>query len=198
MTILAASAMLLAGPAASADEGMWMIQAITRALEADMQARGLKLRANEIYNADAEGASLKDAVLSLDFGCTGSIISDRGLLITNHHCAYADVHALSDGEHNYLQDGFWALDSSQEVPIKGKKVQFLKRVIDVTDEALQLIEEQHINTRGMGLRKLSFLLEKKYSEETGLEASLSSMWSGSKYYIALYEEYSDVRLVAAP
>jgi hypothetical protein len=191
-----AAALLCLG--AAADEGMWMINAINRALELQMQERGLQLSAGEIYNADVPGAGIADAVVSMDFGCTGSIISDRGLLITNHHCAYADVHALSDGEHNYLQDGFWALDSSQEVPIKGKKVQFLKRVIDVTDEALQLIEEQHINTRGMGLRKLSFLLEKKYSEETGLEASLSSMWSGSKYYIALYEEYSDVRLVAAP
>ena len=183
---------------AVADEGMWMVQAINRALELKMQERGLQLSAGEIYNADAPGAGITDAVVSLDFGCTGSVISDRGLLVTNHHCVYADVHALSDGEHNYLEDGFWAMDSSQEVPIKGKKVQFLRRVIDVTDEALRTIEEQHINTRGMGMRKLSFLMEKKYAEETGLEASLSSMWSGSKFYMALYEEYADVRLVAAP
>ena len=183
---------------AYADEGMWMINAINRALELKMQERGLQLAANEIYNADAPGAGVADAVVSMDFGCTGSIISDRGLLITNHHCAYADVHALSDGDHNYLQDGFWALDSSREVPIPGKKIQFLRRVIDVTEEALRTIEEQGISTRGMGLRKLSFVLESKYKAETGLEASLSSMWSGSKYYMALYEEYGDVRLVAAP
>ena len=126
---------------AVADEGMWMVQAINRALELKMQERGLQLSAGEIYNADAPGAGITDAVVSLDFGCTGSVISDRGLLVTNHHCAYADVHALSDGEHNYLEDGFWAMDSSQEVPIKGKKVQFLRRVIDVTDEALRTIEE---------------------------------------------------------
>ena len=183
---------------AAADEGMWMIHAINKALELKMQERGLQLSANEIYNVDAPGGGLSDAVVSMDFGCTGSIISDQGLLITNHHCAYADVHALSTPDHNYLEDGFWALESSQEVPIKGKKVQFLRRVVDVTEEAMRLIEEQHINIRGMGLRKLSFLLEKKYSQETGLEASLASMWSGSKYYIALYEEYADVRLVAAP
>ena len=100
------AALLLSSFSAYADEGMWMINAISKALEADMKAKGLKLDANEIYNADAEGASLKDAVLSLDFGCSGSIISDNGLVITNHHCAYSDVHALSTPEHNYLEDGF--------------------------------------------------------------------------------------------
>ena len=194
--ISVAAALLCWG--AAADEGMWMIHAINRALELKMQERGLQLSANEIYNADVPGAGIADAVVSLDFGCSGSIISDRGLLITNHHCAYADVHALSNGEHNYLEDGFWAMDSSKEIPIPGKKVQFLKKVIDITEEAVRLAEEQHINPRGMGMRRLSFLLEKKYNEETGLEASLSSMWSGSKYYMALYEEYADVRLVAAP
>ena len=196
--ILIAAAAFLCCLSASADEGMWMIHAINQALERKMQERGLQLSANEIYNADAPGTAIADAVVSLDFGCSGSIISDKGLLITNHHCAYGDVHALSNAEHNYLEDGFWALRSDQEVPIPGKKVQFLRKVIDVTEEALKLAEEQHINTRGMGMRRLSYLLEKKYDEETGLQSSLCSMWSGSKYYMALYEEYADVRLVAAP
>ena len=181
-----------------ADEGMWMINSINRALELKMQERGLLLTANQIYDADAPGTALADAVVSLDFGCTGSIISDRGLVITNHHCAYSDVHAMSTPEHNYLEDGFWAFTDADEVPIKGKKIQFLKRVVDVTDEALATMKEKGIVNRAMGLRKLSFLMEKKYSEETGLQASLSSMWGGSKYYMALYEEYSDIRLVAAP
>ena len=195
LTALAAALLCLS---ASADEGMWMIHALNQALERKMQERGLQLSANEIYDADAPGAGIADAVVSLDFGCTGSVISDRGLLITNHHCAYGDVHALSNKEHNYLEDGFWAMDASKEIPIPGKKVQFLRKVIDVTEEALQLIEEQKINTRGLGMRKLSFLMEKKYGEESGLMASLHSMWSGSKYYMALYEEYKDIRLVAAP
>ncbi|MBQ0150260.1 MAG: S46 family peptidase, partial [Bacteroidales bacterium] len=99
---------------ARADEGMWLINAISKALETRMQERGLQLNANEIYNADAPGAAVSDAVLSLDFGCTGSFISDQGLVITNHHCAYADVHALSTPEHNYLEDGFWAMQSRDE------------------------------------------------------------------------------------
>ena len=181
-----------------ADEGMWMINAIDQALEKKMQERGLRLSANEIYNADAEGASLSDAVVSLEFGCTGSIISDRGLMITNHHCAYSDVYRLSTQEHNYLEDGFWAMTSDQEVPIRGKKVFFLKKVLDVTSEAESVLEEAQSKGQVIGSRKLAYLMEKKYSGQTGLQAWFSSMWSGSRYYIALYEVYSDVRLVAAP
>ncbi len=184
--------------AVKADEGMWMINAIDKALEKKMQERGLKLSAREIYDADAEGAVLSDAVVSLEFGCTGSIISDQGLMITNHHCAYSDVHALSTDEKNYLEDGFWAISSSDEVPIKGKKVYFLKKVLDVTDEVVSELEKAEKEGRMLGSRKLSFLMEKKYKAETGYEAWFSSMWKGSRYYIALYEVYSDVRLVAAP
>jgi hypothetical protein len=192
------AAVLLTALPARADEGMWMINAITRALEADMQARGLKLSANEIYNADADGSSLKDAVLSLDFGCSGSIISDRGLVITNHHCAYSDVHALSTSEHNYLEDGFWAMTAKDEIPIRGKSIYFLKRGRDVTEEVEQMYADAERNGQTLGSRRMGSIIEKKYSDQTGLEASVSSMWSGSKYYLALYEVYSDIRLVAAP
>ena len=183
---------------AKADEGMWMINAIDAALEKKMQERGLELSANEIYNADAPGASVADAVVSLDFGCTGSMISDQGLLITNHHCAYGDVHALSTPEHNYLEDGFWAFRSDEEIHIKGKSVYFLKKVLDVTEEVLRMQEEMALEGKPMGMRKLSFVMEKKYKEETGMETWLASMWKGKKYYMALYEVYTDIRLVAAP
>ena len=114
--------MLAAGLTAAADEGMWMIQAIDSALEKKMQERGLELSAGEIYDADAPGATIADAIVSLEFGCTGSIISDQGLMITNHHCAYGDVHKLSTPEHNYLDEGFWAMHSDEEVNINGKSV----------------------------------------------------------------------------
>ena len=188
--------LLLCPISLAADEGMWMVNAISRALEQNMANAGCGLKANEIYSEDA--VSLKDAIVSLDFGCTGSMISPDGLLITNHHCAYADVHALSTPEHNYLEDGFWALGRSEEIPIKGKSVYFLKKVIDVTDEVAALQEELHTAGKPFGMRKLSYVIENKYNKATGLEASLSSMWSGSKYYMALYEVYTDVRLVAAP
>lgn len=191
-------AALVGSQSAVADEGMWMINAIDAALEKKMQERGLELSANEIYNADAPGASVSDAVVSMAFGCTGSIISDQGLLITNHHCAYGDVHALSTPEHNYLDEGFWAMRADEEVNIKGKSVYFLKKVLDVTEETKALKEEQRRLGKADGIRRISHLMEQKYSKESGLEAWLSSMWGGSKYYLALYEVYSDVRLVAAP
>ncbi len=184
--------------AAWADEGMWMIHAIDAALEKKMQERGLELSAGEIYNADAPGATIADAVVSMAFGCTGSIISDNGLLITNHHCAYADVHGISTAEHNYLEEGFWAMRMDEERNIPMKSVYFLKRVLDVTDETLALREEQERIGKPSGMRRISHLMEKKYASETGMEALLSSMWDGSKYYMALYEVHYDIRLVAAP
>ena len=196
--IFAVCILAFAGKQAKADEGMWMIHAIDAALEKKMQERGLKLAAGEVYNADAPGSSVADAVVSLEFACTGSIISDQGLLITNHHCAYSDIHALSTPEHNYLEEGFWAMRADEEVNIKGKSVYFLKRVLDVTDEVLKLQEDLIAQGKPSGSRRLTSLMEQKYKKETGLDAWLSSMWRGSKYYMALYEVYSDVRLVAAP
>ena len=196
--IMTAMAAVMGSYSAMADEGMWMIHAIDAALEKKMQERGLELSAGEIYNADVPGAGIADAVVSMEFGCTGSIISDQGLLITNHHCAYSDIHGLSTPEHNYLEEGFWAFRADEEVNIKGKSVYFLKRVLDVTDEVEEL--KKDLAARGIpaGLRKLSHMMETKYKTETGLDAWLSSMWNGSKYYLALYEVYRDVRLVAAP
>lgn len=183
---------------AVADEGMWMINAIDKALEKKMQERGLQLSADEIYNADSPDASISDAVVSLDFGCTGSIISDNGLLITNHHCAYGDVHGLSTADKNYLEEGFWAMKDSEEVNIRGKHAYLLKRVLDVTDEVTAMKAELDNSGVRYGMRKLSHLMETRYKKKTGLDAWLSSMWKGGKYYMALYEVYSDVRLVAAP
>ena len=196
--MIVAVAAVMGSYSAMADEGMWMIHAIDAALEKKMVERGLELSAGEIYNADAPGSSVSDAVVSMEFGCTGSIISDQGLLITNHHCAYSDIHGLSTPEHNYLEEGFWAFRSDEEVNIKDKSVYFLKRVIDVTDEVEA--EKDALAKKGVtaGMRKLSYIMEKRYKEQTGLEAWLSSMWRGTRYYIALYEVYRDVRLVAAP
>ena len=191
-------AALMGSRNASADEGMWMVHAIDKALEKNMKERGLKLAANELYNADAEGASVSDAIVSMDFGCTGSMISENGLLITNHHCARGDVHSISTDANNYLEDGFWAMRADEEVNIKGKRVLFLKRVIDVTEELEKLREDMKKEGNNFGTRRLMFMLERKYSKESGLEAICSPMWAGSKYYLALYEAYKDVRLVAAP
>lgn len=181
---------------AAADEGMWMVNLLEKGLMDKMKKAGLKLPANVIYDENA--VSLSDAVVALDFGCTGSMISEQGLLITNHHCAYSDVHSISTPEHNYLEDGFWAMQMSEEVPIPGKGIYFLRKVLDVTLEANQIKDQAVKEGKQMGGRKLSYIIEKKYTQETGHEASLASMWKGEKYYLFLYDVYRDVRLVAAP
>ena len=158
-----------------ADEGMWLI-----------------------HTAKPSVQAMSRAVVSIDFMGTGSFVSDDGLVITNHHVAYADVFALGTKEHNWLEEGFWARSREEELPVPGRQVQILKETIDVTAEVEALIAEGAVKPGGMMMRKLSWIMEKRYSEKTGLEAILSSMWRGTKYYISLYEQYSDVRLVAAP
>ena len=195
--IIAAAALLLCLPVpVRADEGMWMVNSLSDRLVRKMQRAGLQLEGKDIYNVDEP--SLCGAVVSMDFVGTGSMISSQGLLITNHHVAYSDVFSLSTAEHNYLEDGFWARSREEEIRIPGKKVQFLVRITDVTDEVEQLKEQLKEQGIKAGMRKLSHLIDKKYREETGCEASLSSMWAGSKYYLSIYREYDDVRLVAAP
>ena len=187
---------LAALSSARADEGMWLIQCLDRALEKNMKARGLKLGAREIYNEEAGG--LADAIVSLGFYCTGSMISEDGLLITNHHCAYSNVSKLSTPEHNYLEEGFWAQNRTQEIPLPGEEFFFLRKVLDITDEVESTRAALEAGGKPAGIRRLTFTLEKKYTEEYGMEASLASMWDGSKYYMCLYDKYTDVRLVAAP
>ena len=181
---------------ARADEGMWLVQCLDRALEKNMRARGLKLGAREIYNEEAGG--LTDAIVSLGFYCTGSMISDEGLLITNHHCAYSDVSALSTPEHNYLEEGFWAHSRAQEIPIPGKQFFFLRKVLDVTEEVKELKSSLLSKGQTAGSRRISSIMETKYQKEYGMEAGLTSMWAGTKYYLCLYDVYTDVRLVGAP
>ena len=194
--ILLVAAALSISLSSFADEGMWMVNSIGQALVQNMQNEGCRLNAKDIY--DAENVSLSDAIVSLDFGCTGSMISEKGLLITNHHCAYADVHALSTPEHNYLEDGFSADFMDQEIYIPGKRAFFLQNVIDVTDEVEELIREETEEGRKFGMRHISAVIEERYNRQTGLNASLSHMWAGEKYYLALYKVYTDIRLVAAP
>ena len=192
------AALLFPSVAAMADEGMWMVHAISEALEKKMQERGLQLSAGEIYNADAPGATVADAIVSLGFYCTASVISDEGLLITNHHCAYSDLFDLSTPEKDYLEDGYWAFRRQEEIPLQGKTVYFLKRVLDVTDEVYALRDSLQKAGVPFGSRRISSLMERKYADKTGLEASLDAVWAGEKYYLALYRTYTDIRLVGAP
>lgn len=179
-----------------ADEGMWLVNLLDKNLTQQMKKTGLKLDPKLIY--DESGSAISNAVVALDFGCTGSIISDKGLLITNHHCAYSDIHALSTPEKNYLEDGYWAMNQSQEIPIKGKSVFFLRKVTDVTDEIKQISDSLKKNNIPGGMRKITSIIETKHSKQSGMETSCNSMWRGSKYYMFYYEVYTDIRFVGAP
>ena len=179
-----------------ADEGMWLINLLDKNLSAKMKKSGLKIDPKVIY--DENTASLSDAVVSLDFGCTGSIISNEGLLITNHHCAYGDIHALSTPDKNYLEDGFWAMNRDQEKYIPGKSVFFLRKVVDATDEVKSTSDSLKKAGQPSGMRKISSVIEGAHNKKSGMETMLVPMWRGSKYYIFYYEVYTDVRLVGAP
>ncbi|MCR5709589.1 MAG: S46 family peptidase [Bacteroidales bacterium] len=195
--ILAATMMLFAA-SAFADEGMWMINTIDRVLEKKMKQTGLKLDGRMIYDESKE--SLSDAVVALAFSCTGSMISDDGLMITNHHCAYSDIHALSTREHNYLEEGFWAHDRSAELPVKGQAIYFVRKIFDVTPEVAALRDSLDVQSRPMAMRRVYKIIEDRYARiyEGQGELICSSYYNGNQYYMALYQVYRDVRLVAAP
>lgn len=179
-----------------ADEGMWPVHLLSDRLVRMMAERGLLLEPGEIYNE--AGTSLTDAVVALDFGCTGSLVSPEGLLLTNHHCAYGDIHALSTGQQNRLETGFWAMERSQEIPIPGKKAYLLRSALDVTEEVNRELEKSRIRNGKPMSRRVSREVERKYAEQTGLEALHYAYWQGERHFVLLYEVYADVRLVAAP
>mgnify|MGYP000796590908 CR=1 FL=1 len=185
--------------AASADEGMWLVSTFRDVIYPQMKKEGLKLKPGEIYNE--ESPALCNAIVAVDGGMgTGSVISDKGLVITNHHVAYGDIHSLSTPAKNYLEEGFWALRQKDELPLKGKTVTFLRQVRDVTDEALAIRDSlEKANSLGVfGTRKVYGILERKYGKDTPFDVECASMWKGKKYLLFYYETYKDVRLVGAP
>ena len=129
LTIAALSLMLLP---ARADEGMWLLPLLQKMNESTMQELGCRLSADQIYSINH--SSLKDAIVQFGGGCTGEIVSDEGLLLTNHHCGYASIQQLSTVEHDYLTDGYWAMNRSEELPVEGLTVTFMESMEDVTDD----------------------------------------------------------------
>lgn len=191
-------AVLLISGTARADEGMWLIHLLEK-IYPQMKAQGLELKVEDLYNPET-GNSLADAVVMIDGGIgTGSMISDQGLMITNHHVAYADICKLSTPERNILFDGFWARNRSEELPIEGKKVMFLRSVTNITEEATHYRDSLEAAGKWgiMGPRKLVGEMERRHRHE-GLEPWCAEMWDGRLYLLFQYETYTDVRLVGAP
>ncbi len=179
-----------------ADEGMWMVHNIDSQLLGKMQAAGLQLDASQIYGGPG---AVCNSVVSLEFSCSGSVISHDGLMITNHHCAYSFVHALSTPEHNYLEDGFWAKTREQEMPLPGASIWFLKKTLDVTADYNAICDSLTAAGGVAGSRKVTYLVESKYKNMfPGCEISCDNMFKGIKHYLSVYEVFRDIRLVAAP
>ena len=182
---------------ARADEGMWLPSLIGNRI-ADMQEKGFRLNAEDIYSINQ--ASLKDAVVLFGRGCTGELVSPEGLLLTNHHCGYGQIQQHSSVEHDYLKDGFWAMSREEELPNKGLTVSFLERMEDVTGIILKGYSPEMSESERAGLVKQNSdaLIKEVTHEGKGLRARVEALYYGNQYFLFLYREYPDVRLVGAP
>ncbi len=180
-----------------ADEGMWLPALISQRI-ADMQAKGFKLSAEDVYSVNQ--ASLKDAVVLFGGGCTGEIVSDEGLLFTNHHCGYSYIQRHSSVEHDYLKDGFWAMNRKEELPNPGLSVSFLERMEDVTGQVLKGYDSSMSEAqRDSVVRANSAVLTRAATAEgKGLRASVEALYYGNQYFLFVFRVYRDVRLVGAP
>ena len=167
---------------AVADKGMWLPSLISSRIK-DMKSKGFKLSAEDIYSVNQ--ASLKDAVVLFDGGCTGEIVSEKGLLLTNHHCGYDAIQALSSVEHDYLTNGFWAMNHEEELYCPGLKVHILVRMDEVTERLAAGESKEEI-------------IAKAEAEGIGYRAKVESMYYGNIAYLFIYREFNDVRLVGTP
>lgn len=180
-----------------ADEGMWIPALLGNYPIADMQKNGLKLTAEDIYNVN--GSSLKDAIVLFGRGCTGAVVSDEGLLLTNHHCGFGQIQSHSTVEHDYLTDGFWAMSRQEELVCPGLTVSFLVRMDDVTDKVLEGVTEdmkEEERNRKIGENSREIIEEAK--KDTQFEAVVRPLYEGNQYFIYVMEIFKDVRLVGAP
>ena len=174
-------ALLMAVTPVQADEGMWMLPTLKKMNQADMKKLGLKIKATDIYNE--KKASIKDAVVQFGGGCTGEFISDKGLLVTNHHCGYSSIQGLSTPEHNYLEDGYWAMSPEEEIPVPGLTVTLLQSMINVT---------------GMERAKADTLFARTRRQNPGCQVRLYDFYNRNELYIIVNKVYRDVRFVGAP
>ncbi|MBR6649150.1 MAG: S46 family peptidase [Bacteroidaceae bacterium] len=166
---------------AIADEGMWLPSLIKQRIK-HMRSMGFRLSADDIYST--EKASLKDAVMQFGGGCTGEFVSDKGLLLTNHHCGYSSIQKLSSVEHDYLTYGYWAKSMAEELPVPGLTITLLVKMEDVTD---RLANGESAND-----------IIAAESKGNGYRARIEPMYYGNQHYLFVYQTFRDVRLVGAP
>ena len=186
-----------------ADEGMWLLPLLEKMNGKAMKEMGCELTPKQIY--DINNTSLKDAIVQFGGGCTGEIISSEGLLVTNHHCGYGNIQKLSTVEHDYLKDGYWAMNRNEELPCKGLSVTFLEYMQDVTkalDKAEKKArkefkddEEKVMNAVSMAAEEL---INEAKKENPHCTVDIQSFYNDNVYYLIVYKTYRDVRFVGAP
>ncbi|MDR0348267.1 MAG: S46 family peptidase [Tannerella sp.] len=187
---------------AGADEGMWPLPLLNQRL-ADMQSLGLKLQDYDIYRPDS--SSIKDAVVFFGRGCTGEVISSKGLLLTNHHCGYSQIQSHSSTAHDYLTDGFWAMSRQEELPCPGLTVTFIEKIEDVTEYVKKELEKDTV-PESMNFLSPNYLNrlarhlagEKALQENPFMEVEIKAFYGGNQYYMFTKKIYSDIRLVGTP
>jgi hypothetical protein len=186
------------------DEGMWLPMFVERLNWTDIQQMGLQLTIEEMY--DINNSSLKDAVVGLAAGsapggffCTGEIVSDQGLVFTNHHCAYDMIQNHSTIQNDYLTDGFWAMSREEELSNPDITASILVRMDDLTEVVMaQLTEDMTPEERSAKVREITNPIRDEATEDGKYDAIVKSFYNGSEYYLFVYETYKDVRLVGAP
>ncbi|MEX1191356.1 MAG: S46 family peptidase [Brumimicrobium sp.] len=179
-----------------ADEGMWLPFLLGRNYE-DMKKHGLNLTKEEIYSIN--NASIKDAIVSFGGFCTAEVISQKGLLLTNHHCGYDAIADASSEENNYLDEGFWAKSHEEEIPVEGLTATFVISIDDVSEQINKnLTDEMSEEERANVIAEISAELTAEATKGTNYKAFVRDFFEGNEFYIFVTETYSDVRLAGTP
>jgi hypothetical protein len=179
-----------------ADEGMWLPMLLGQQVYNDMVKKGLKLTKEQLYSVNK--SSLKDAIIIFGGGCTGEIVSAEGLIFTNHHCGYDAIASASTVEHNYLQNGFYAKNKSEEIPTN-ISVQFLLRIDDVTKEVMDSLKGLTGSERLLRQASVLNSINKRMSDAgKNIETRVNSLFKGNQFLAFVYQRYTDVRLVGTP
>jgi len=180
-----------------ADEGMWLPQLLAKLNESHMKSLGMKISASDIYSVNK--GSLKDAIVSFGGFCTGEVISDKGLVLTNHHCGFGSIQDHSTLDHNYIRDGFWAKNHGEEIPNPGLFVTFIVRIEDVSNKVLAGVkDEMSENERQSQIDKNIAAIRKGVKKEDYQDSFIRGFFEGNQYFMFVTETYRDVRLVGAP
>ncbi|RFS23311.1 S46 family peptidase [Chitinophaga silvatica] len=181
---------------AKADEGMWLPYLLGQQTYNDMVKKGLKLTKEQLYSINK--ASLKDAIVIFGGGCTGEIVSNEGLIFTNHHCGYGAIANASTVEHNYLKNGFYAKTKLEEISSPQLSVQFLVKVEDVTKEMEEALKGLDGTARAQKEQQTYAEIISKTIANTDYEAKVVPMFKGNQYLLFVYERFKDIRLVGTP